>query len=100
MPWHYKNNPDTTVDPETMIEDGNSCIPALWCEEKTLIAYSRDGYKNKSWDLPADWQGVEKVALATITPDGTQAAGEVSVVDGKITLSLTKDQAVKISPLV
>jgi hypothetical protein len=99
MPWHYKNNPETSVDPQSMIDGGDSCIPALWCEGKTLIAYSRDGYESKTWQLPVDWQGVEKVTLATLTTEGAKATGDVDVVDGKLTLSLGKDQAVKICPV-
>jgi hypothetical protein len=83
MPWHYKNNPDTSDDPhKTMIADGDSCIPALWCDKKTLVAYSRDGYESKTWLLPADWQGVAKVKLSKLTPEGPEPIEEAEVVDG------------------
>jgi hypothetical protein len=96
MPWHYKNNPNGNEDPEPMIDDGNICMPALWCEVPTLIAYSRDGYESKTWPLPADWQGVEKVSVATVTTEGREAVGEVEVENGRICLSLGENQAVEI----
>jgi len=97
LPWYYKNNPNGTGDSQSMIDDGDICMPALWCDEPTLIAYSRDGYESRTWQLPADWQGVEKVSLAGLTAEGPEPAGEAEVADGKVTLSLAGDQALRIT---
>ena len=99
VPWYYKNNPKGTEDPESMIDDGDICMPALWCETPTIIAYSRDGYESKTWALPADWSDVARVSVSVITADGCDVRDDVEVKDGKITLALTGDQAVKLCPL-
>jgi len=96
LPWYYKNNPMGTDDPTTMIEDGDICMPALWCEEPTLIAYSRDGVAEKTWQFPIGWEGVSQVKLAQLTWDGPEARGQVPVVDGRITLSLARNEAMSI----
>lgn len=95
LPWHYKNNPRGTGDPAAMVDGANICMPALWCEEPTLLAYSKEGYGSKTWTLPADWRGVKRVALARLSWDGAQPAGEIPVMDGQITLSLGAGQAVR-----
>jgi len=99
VPWYYKNNPNGTEDPESMIDDGDICMPALWCEAPTMIAYSRDGYESKTWTLPADWSDVAGVSVSVITADGCEARDDIEVQDGKITLALAGDEAVKLCPL-
>ncbi|MBT3295739.1 MAG: hypothetical protein HN919_08035 [Verrucomicrobia bacterium] len=98
VPWYYQNSPEGTEDSASMLDGTDICMPALWCETPTLIAYSRDGYESRPWPLPADWQGVAKVTLARLTPEGAEPLGDVEVVEGGITLSLDKDQAVSITP--
>jgi len=38
-----------------MIDGTNICMPALWCEQPTLVTYSKEGCENKTWPLPTDW---------------------------------------------
>ena len=95
LPWFYKNNPNAQGD-QRMIDGDDVCMPALWCEAKTIIAFSRDGYESKTWQLPPDWHGVEEVSLARLSGKAPEPADEVGVVDGRLTLSLGKNEAVKI----
>jgi len=95
LPWFYKNNPRGTDDPGAMMDGTDICMPCLWCEDPTLIAYSKDGYDSRTWKLPADWQDVEKVVVAGITSPGSPTT--VPVVDGAITLSVGRDEAVAIT---
>jgi len=97
LPWHYGNNPDGDGDLAKMVDGADVCVPALWCDERTIIAYSRDGYDERSWQLPPDWQDVAKVALSRITLQGAQLMGEIPVADGKIALRMRKDEALKIT---
>jgi len=98
LPWYYKNNPKGTEDPRSMIDGTDICMPVLWCDEPTLVAYSKDGYENRTWKLPPDWQGVERVVLSTITGRGGEPVGETAVSAGSISLSLAENQVVKICP--
>jgi hypothetical protein len=97
LPWYYKNNPDAQGE-QQMVDGTDICMPALWCEDKTIIAYSKEGCDSKSWELPSDWKDVAKVSLARITCDGHEPIGEADVVDGKLTLSLAAGEAVKVTP--
>ncbi|MFT3704517.1 MAG: endo-alpha-N-acetylgalactosaminidase family protein [Agriterribacter sp.] len=54
-----------------LFRDNNDLlVPALWKNEKTIIAYSEEGYQNKKWLLPSDWQTVKKVDVYVITAAG------------------------------
>ena len=97
LPWFYKNNPDCTEDPANMIVGTDICMPCPWCEEPTLIAYSKDGYEAKTWRLPADWAGVGKVTLARVTGAGSEPAGEAEVVDGAVVLSVGTGEVLAIT---
>lgn len=96
LPWYYKNNPAGTADPRSMIDGTDICMPALWCEEKTIIAYSKEGYASKTWQLPPDWRGAAKATIARLAFEGTEPRGEVPVADGTVTLRAGKDEALKI----
>ena len=80
-------------------EDDNLFVPALWTENKELIAYSRDGYASKSWQLPNDWGNVKSVDVYRITLDGcVPLKKDVRVTGSKLSLSVGKDEAVSVVP--
>ena len=73
-------------------------VPALWHKQE-IIAYSRAGYTNKSWQMPDDWRRVTSVDLYRITLDDCVRLGlRVPVTGGKLQLSLAKDEALSIVP--
>jgi hypothetical protein len=79
-------------------EDDNLFVPALW-NGKEIIAYSRPGYANKAWQVPDDWRDVKSVDLYRITMEGCESMSKgVPVMDGKLVISLGKDEAVSIVP--
>jgi hypothetical protein len=80
-------------------EDDNLFVPALWSEKKEIIAYSKTGYANKSWQLPNDWGNVKSVDIYRITLDGcVPLKKSIPITGGKLTLSLGNDEAVSIVP--
>ena len=96
VPWHYQNNPSAKND--FKIRDGDDPFtPALW-SEKTIVAYSPKGYEAKTWTLPPGWERVKNVTVSEISPEGLKKLRVVEVQDGKITISLAKDQGVMIQP--
>ena len=95
LPWFYKNNPNARGE-QQMVDGTDLCIPALWCEDRTLIAYSKNGYENKTWKLPPDWKDATRVSISRITLQGQESHGLVPVVDGRITLSVGKGEALRI----
>ena len=79
-------------------EDDNLIVPALW-KEKEIVAYSKTGYENKTWQLPADWTNVTSVDLYRMTLEGRVPLKQaVAIRDSKLVLSLEKDEAVSIVP--
>jgi hypothetical protein len=118
VPWYYRNDTvslkgdqkilDPDVGPKrqprsglfesVMTEYGNHVfMPALW-RKKTIVAYSRTGYKNRTWQLPPDWQDVRKVTMSRITQDGLKPMGETSVTNGMLTLGVKAREALMLSP--
>ncbi len=96
VPWYYKNHPDGGEDTAGMVTGTDLCMPALWCKDPTLIAYSKHGYKEKVWKLPASWADMTAVNTAIITADGLAEKVRVPVEDGTLRLSLDADQALAI----
>ncbi|WP_152394561.1 S-layer homology domain-containing protein [Paenibacillus guangzhouensis] len=91
----------TVKQGDVMLADGTDVfVPALWRKDaKEIIAFSQKGYENRSWKLPADWAGVEKVHLFEIgmgLPRLIQK--DMAVVDGHITLSLQAGEGVYMIP--
>ena len=79
-------------------EDDNLFVPALW-NKKEIIAYSRLGYENKSWQLPDDWRNVKKADLYRITLDGCVPLKKLVPITGaKLVLSLEKEEDISIVP--
>ena len=79
-------------------EDDDVFVPALW-HKREIIAYSRTGYSNKSWQLPDDWHDVKSVDLHRITLEGCLPLKQrVTVTQGKLILSLEKEESISIVP--
>lgn len=91
--FHIKQNDVVLRD------DGNIFMPALWNEEqcKEIFAYSRDGYSERTWTLPQDYQDMKSVDIYQINLTDLSVIEEnVDVSNGEITLSMQPDQAVVI----
>jgi len=82
-----------------MIENENVFVPALWIEGKAIIAYSTDGYNKKTWELPADWDKVKKVALFDVTPTAVTPKGNISIKNNRLTLSVPAGRQILIKAL-
>lgn len=83
------------------IQDGNDVfVPALWRSSREIIAYSAEGYKKRTWKLPADWAGVTSVDVYRITTEGViLKQKKLKVSPGNyVTLSLEKGEGVSILP--
>jgi hypothetical protein len=85
---HYS----VTQGKNMLVEDMNVFIPALWLKTKSILAYSKDGYQNKSWSLPKEWSDVRKVKIFEISIEGKKPIKTAVINSGKVTLSVLKDQ--------
>jgi hypothetical protein len=79
-------------------ENDDLFVPALW-NPKEIVAYSRQGYTDRSWRLPEEWTSVQHVAVHDITLQGLASnTTTIPVIDGKIRLTLKAEQAISIVP--
>ncbi len=80
----------------TLVENTDVLIPALWIGTGHLLAYSKKGYQNKSWTLPANWKDVKEVKLSRITDEGKTKPEMKIPAAGKLDLTLAKDEMILI----
>ena len=84
VPWYYHNNTTAAKGTQKIREGDDICMPALW-REKTLVAFSRQGYQAKTWALPPGRDGVRKCVVSEITVDGPKRLQQTGVKDGTVT---------------
>jgi len=99
LPYYYRNNPNGNFDYGPIHDPTALCMPALWCDDPTLIAYSKDGFTNARWPLPPEWANVSEVQVSRLTVDGPRQRDRVFVEPGGIRLSLAPGEAVCITPV-
>jgi hypothetical protein len=76
----------------TLVENTDVLIPALWMGADAMIAYSRNGYENRSWTLPEAWKNVIEAKVCRITDEGRSESETRKLRDGKLELTLAKDE--------
>lgn len=75
-----------------LVENEDVLVPALWINDRSLIAYSKAGYENKTWELPEDWSKVERVKLTRISAERKIILGFKKKESGKLTLTIGRDE--------
>jgi hypothetical protein len=83
----------------TLVENTDVLIPALWLGSNKLIAYSKNGYKNKFWLLPKSWTGVKNVKISRIKDGERQVLAVKKIKSGSLFLTLEKDEMILIEKL-
>jgi len=79
-----------------LLENSDLLIPALWLGDHILIAYSKNGYENKSWDIPEEWPEGESLKISRVTIDGKTFLKTCNIEHHKMILSLDKDEMIEI----
>ncbi|WP_290797517.1 endo-alpha-N-acetylgalactosaminidase family protein [Flavihumibacter sp. UBA7668] len=79
-----------------LADNENILLPALWIPDPSLIAYSKEGYINRIWKLPANFTRYKKALLFEVGPGGLRKIGEEKIRQSSLKLSLNKDQQVLI----
>ena len=101
----YSDGVMTSLSDRSITENGHVLrsgddifIPASWNEEM-IIAYSKDGYTQKTWELPEKWNDISSVDLFVVSKSGlTSVEEKVDCADGVINLSLEKGQMLVVAP--
>jgi hypothetical protein len=69
-------------------------IPEIWRTNPEIMAYSRNGYDAKTWDLPDDWSAVTSVDIYDVTINGPRLLhGAAAVQNHQVQLTLTAGEA-------
>lgn len=83
---------------DVMLKKGsNLLMPISWGSALSMIAFSKNGFMNKSWQLPQDWKRLKEVALKIIPNSGEEQKTVLTVESGQITFSLKKGEAALIT---
>ncbi|MCF3107360.1 endo-alpha-N-acetylgalactosaminidase family protein [Niabella sp. CC-SYL272] len=88
-----------TKNGNTLVDNGDVLLPALWTGKNIWIAYSRDGYQRREWALPPGFSNSGAVKVYSVLADGKEKEPPVPVRSGKLVLSLKKDQMLVLAPL-
>ena len=82
-----------------ILRDGDDLfMPVLWGKEREIIAYSLNGYNKKCWELPPDWSDVVTIDLYKIETSGIRYISTHNVLNGKLELTLLKEEAYSVFP--
>jgi len=94
------NNEERTISQGDLklVENANIFMPAPWVDRYSIIAFSEEGYENKQWNLPKNWDSYIRAVVWEMSLSGKKQVGEVEIQDGKIRLSLEPDQMVIVIP--
>jgi len=84
---------------KVLIHNGDMLLPALWIKKPTLVAYSKNAYKDKLWSLPDGFEHYKKFKVSDISINGLTKLGVIESKNGKIKLSLKPDQAIALKPI-
>ena len=82
-----------------LVENEDVFIPALWLEKPSIIAYSKNGYKDKEWKLPKEWKDVHSVKLNRVSIKGKSWLENINIQTGILKLTLANDEMVLIEKM-
>ncbi len=83
----------------TYVKNDDILLPALWCKEPTLVAYSKNGYVNKTWRLPQEYRIYSEFKVYDVSNNGVNFTHSMENSNGQISLTIKPDQTLKIIPL-
>ncbi|GAB3664397.1 hypothetical protein GCM10028791_40050 [Echinicola sediminis] len=87
-----------THNGQELVNGQDVFLPALWMEQKGVVAYSKNGYKDRKWAIPKNWTGVNQVEIFEVGIKGKTKLVEQAVHDGLLTLNMSEDQMLLIIP--
>ena len=81
-------------DGNELVNGGDVFIPAVWIDDQSVVAYSENGYVDRTWSLPAGCSLPADVKAYTIDYNGRTPFTGFSIKDRQVTLSLAAGQMV------
>lgn len=80
-----------------LASDSDVFLPAVWLGNENIVAFSENGYTDKTWTLPAGVTLPRDVRAWTITQDGRTEFTDFKIKGRKVTLTLAPGQMVLIA---
>lgn len=88
-----------TVDDDVILQEpGNVFMPMTWRSGLEIQAWSQNGYTDRGWKLPKEWEGVESVDIYDLSLEGLRYLDTAEVSGREFTMSLEADQSAVIVP--
>lgn len=78
----------------TLVDGDDIFIPALWLNNKAIVAFSKNGYESKSWSVPQGYPKNGRVTIKSINQSGVIKTHKGQISNGKITLKLMANEMV------
>lgn len=88
----------TLEDGVVLQEPGNVFMPMTWRAGREIQAWSQNGYQDKSWKLPEEWEDVKKVDIYDLSVEGLRFMESKDVTDRAFSMSLSADQSAVVVP--
>ena len=87
---------NVSKDGVILADRGDIFIPALWIGDDAIIAYSENGYSERTWTIPSGTAVPRNAVAYTVDADGHTEFKDFKIRGRKVTMSLAPDQMVLI----
>jgi hypothetical protein len=88
----FKDEYRISQNNSVLVENGDMMIPANWISDDAMIAYSKKGYQNRTWQLPERFMKIRQVKIYRVSQDGNIFVQAQKVKSGRIILSMQEDE--------
>lgn len=71
-----------------LVDQQDLLLPAAWIDDRSMIAYSEQGYTSRKWTLPMKQRRYNKAIISKVTHDGMVQIKTLPIRSGKLTLAM------------
>ena len=92
---YVKNNDNyrtITAGSATLVNGEDVLMPAVWITKPALIAYSKNGYSEKNWQLPDKFSRYKNFKIYKVTQQGNQLLQTLHATNEKLVLTVSPDE--------
>ena len=83
-----------------LAENGDIFVPAVWLNDQSLVAFSENGYSNRTWTIPAGCAITSDTPAYTIEYNNKTPFTDFKLDGRQLTLSLAPGQMVIFSKAI
>lgn len=75
-----------------LVDNNDLLMPARWISESAMIAYSKQGYQQKTWKLLPEYKSFKKMNVYRVSQEGKILIKQQKIKSGSIQLSLEANE--------